>query len=418
MLHTDPENVSGMVLRIMRGNERSLRISPPLPLKVTVTPAGCCRTKRPGGTVTMSRRAKRCDSGCCAATATYSITAKKIAASLIAQFRANSCPMLTGIDELADEELVHGSIPLRRADHFLDDDPVPVDHKALRHAGRLIDRLDAPALVLEDVEAEPQLPHELHDRARVAVVDADGDDREVGSGELPVESLERRHLDPAGRAPGGPHVEQDDSAAVVRERRRPSRPQVHGAERGGPRPDADQVELRPDLGRQHHAEHQRRCAPDPDRPMPHRHHTVTRHQRRSSWTSRAGLAPAKTALPATNVSAPAACAAAIVCGVMPPSTSRNAREPCAARSSRARRIFSFDAGRYPWPPNPGFTVMTSSRSRSATTSSASASGVPGLSARPASMPRSRTRASWRCTCSVASGWSVNTDAPAAANASM
>src|SRR5947207_2760736 len=328
MLHTDPENVSGMVLRIMRGNERSLRISLPLPLNVTVTPAGCCRTERPGGTVTMSRRAKRCDSGCCAATATYSITAKKIAASLIAQFRANSCPMLTGIDELADEELVHGSIPLRRADHFLDDDPVPVDHKALRHAGRLIDRLDAPALVLEDVEAEPQLPHELHDRARVAIVDADGDDREVGSGELPVESLERRHLDPAGRAPGGPHVEQDDSAAVVRERRRPSRPQVHGAERGGPRPDADQVELRPDLGRQH------------------------------------------------------------------------------------------DAGRYPWPPNPGFTVMTSSRSRSATTSSASASGVPGLSARPASMPRSRTRASWRCTCSVASGWSVNTDAPAAANASM
>src|SRR6266576_2575397 len=175
MPHTDPENVSGMVLRIMRGNERSLRISLPLPLNVTVTPAGCCRTERPGGTVTMSRRAKRCDSGCCAATATYSITAKKIAASLIAQFRANSCPMLTGIDELPDEELVDGSIPLRRTDHFLDDDPIPVDHEALGYAGRLIDLLDAPALVLEDLEAEPQLPHELHDAARVAVVDADGD---------------------------------------------------------------------------------------------------------------------------------------------------------------------------------------------------------------------------------------------------
>src|SRR5437588_488191 len=338
MLHTDPENVSGMVLRIVRGKERSFRISLPLPLNVTVTPTGCCRTERPGGTVTMSRRAKRCDSGCCAATATYSITAKKIAASLIAQFRANSCPTLTGIDELPDEELVHGSIPLRCADHFLDDDPVPVDHEALGHAGGLIDVLDAPALVLDDVEAEPQLPHELHDPARVPVVDADRDHREVRSGELPVESLERRHLDPARRAPGGPHVEQDDPAAVGGERRRPSGAQVDGAERGRPRPDGDQVELRPDLRRQHHAEDQRRRAPDPDRPLPHLHHTVTRQRRRSS--------------------------------------------------------------------------------RTATTSAASASGVPGLSARPASIPRPRTAASWRCTCSVASGWSVNTEAPAAANASM
>src|SRR5947209_10552161 len=83
MLHTDPEKVSEIVLRMVRGNERSFMISLPLPVTVTVTPAGCCRTARPGGTVTASRRAKRCDSGCCAATATYSMTAKNIAASLI-----------------------------------------------------------------------------------------------------------------------------------------------------------------------------------------------------------------------------------------------------------------------------------------------------------------------------------------------
>src|SRR5438105_470974 len=418
MLHTDPENVSGIVLRIVRGNERSFRISLPLPLSVTVTPAGCCRTERPGGTVTASRRAKRCDSGCCAATATYSMMAKKIAASLIPQFRVNSCPMLTGIDELSNEQLVHWSVPFRRADHLLDDDAVAVDHEALGNAGGLIDLLDAAALVLEDVEPEPQLPHEVHHAARVAVVDAYRDDREVRSGELRVQPLERRHLDPARRAPGGPHVEQDDLAAVIGERRGPPRAQVHGSKRGRARAHCDQVELGPDLRRQRYAEDQRRRGPDPDRPLPHLHHTVTRQRRRSSWTSRAGSAPVKTALPATNVSAPAACAAAIVCGVMPPSTSRNARDPRAASSSRARPIFSFEAGRYPWAPNPGFTVMTSSRSRSATTSSASASGVPGLSARPASIPRPRTAASWRCTCSVASGWSVNTEAPAAANASM
>src|SRR5256886_7945399 len=246
MLHTDPENVSGMVLRIVRGKERSFRISLPLPLNVTVTPTGCCRTERPGGTVTMSRRAKRCDSGCCAATATYSITAKKIAASLIAQFRASSCPMLTGIDELPDEQLVHGSIPFRRADHFLDDDPVPVDHEALRHAGGLIDLLDAPTLVLEDVEAQPQLPHELHDPARVPVVDADRDHREVRSGELPVESLERRHLDPARRAPGGPHLEQEGPGAVGGQRGRACGAQDYGEDRGRPRTDGAQADHRPD----------------------------------------------------------------------------------------------------------------------------------------------------------------------------
>src|SRR5256884_7516771 len=122
MLHTDPENVSGIVLRIVRGKERSFRISLPLPLNVTVTPTGCCRTARPGGTVTASRRAKRCDSGCCAATATYSMTAKNIAASLIGQLRTNSCPMLTGIDEVPDQELVHPPVPFRRAAHPLDAD--------------------------------------------------------------------------------------------------------------------------------------------------------------------------------------------------------------------------------------------------------------------------------------------------------
>src|SRR5437660_10194446 len=258
MLHTDPENVSGIVLRIMRGNERSFRISLPLPLKVTVTPTGCCRTERPGGTVTASRRAKRCDRGCWAATAAYSRRAKKIAASLIPQFRANSCPMLTGIDELPDEQLVHRSVPFRRADHLLDDDAVPVDHKALGDAGGLIDLLDAAALVLKDVESEPQLPHEAHHAARVAVVDAYRDDREVRSGELRVQSLERRHLDPARRAPRGPHVEQDDLAAVVGERRRPPPPHVHGAKRGRVGAHAHQVELGPDLRRQRHAEDQRR----------------------------------------------------------------------------------------------------------------------------------------------------------------
>ncbi len=56
----------------------------------TVTFAGCCRMLRPGGTATATCIAKLCVSGCCAATATYSMIAKKMAASLIGQFRTNS----------------------------------------------------------------------------------------------------------------------------------------------------------------------------------------------------------------------------------------------------------------------------------------------------------------------------------------
>ena len=66
----DVENVSGITLRITRGNERSLRISLPVPVITTVTPAGCCRTVRPGGMTTARRMANVCDKGCCAATAT------------------------------------------------------------------------------------------------------------------------------------------------------------------------------------------------------------------------------------------------------------------------------------------------------------------------------------------------------------
>src|SRR5437762_9544758 len=113
-----------MTLRITRGKERSLRISLPVPAITTVTPAGCCRTVRPGGMAIARRMAKLCDKGCCAATATYSMTAKNRAASLIGQLRMNSCPRLarTVIDQPPDQRFVHGTVPLRGADHLLDDD--------------------------------------------------------------------------------------------------------------------------------------------------------------------------------------------------------------------------------------------------------------------------------------------------------
>src|SRR5207247_73814 len=105
---------------------------------------GAMRTSRRAAA---SRRAKVSVSGCCAATATYSITAKNTAASLSSQFRRKNCPTLPGIDEPPDDGLVHGPVPLRRADHLLDDHAVAVDHEALGDAGPLVGCLDRAGAV-------------------------------------------------------------------------------------------------------------------------------------------------------------------------------------------------------------------------------------------------------------------------------
>src|SRR3989449_3420424 len=319
-------------------------------------------------------------------------------------------------DQSPDEGFVHRAVPFRRPDHLLHNPPLPVDPPALGHARRLVRPLDGAGLIVQDVEREPQLTGERRDDRVAALIDAHRQDLEVLPPAEPLmQALHGGHLDAARLAPRRPHIEEDDLAAVVGQRDAAAGRQARGPELGGPRSHGDEIDLRSDLDDERGAEHERRHDPDADRPLTRVAHTVTKQRRLSSRTSRPGSGLANTALPATNVSAPAACAAAIVCGVMPPSTSRNAREPCALRSSRARRILSFDAGKYVCPPKPGFTVMSSSRSRSASTSAASASGEAGLSARPASIPRSRAAASCRCTCPVASGGNVDTDAPAAAN---
>src|SRR5438876_12269018 len=274
--------------------------------------------------------------------------AKKTAASLIGQFRATNPPRLTRIDELPDQDLVDRPVPIRRADDLLDDDAVPLDHEALRHPRGLVESLDGTGAVVQDVEAEAELPRELQHGGAVRLVDADRHDGKVVPGELAMQPLHGRHLDATRLAPGGPDVDQDDLAAVVGERGRAPRAQVDRSELGGSGPDRHEVELRPDLDHQRHAEHEPHHRADRDRPGPRRGHTVARHWRRSSRTSRAGSELVKIALPATKVSAPAACAATIVWGVIPPSTSSTARLRCAESSSRARRILPVEDGRQPW----------------------------------------------------------------------
>ena len=84
--------------------------------------------------------------------------------------------------------------------------------------------------------------------------------------------------------------------------------------------------------------------------------------------------------------------------------------------ARRLRTFSTIAGMKLWPPKPGLTVITQTRSSRSSTCSIAASGVPGFSAAPALQPRSRIICAVRSKCGPASGWAVSTSAPASANA--
>ena len=72
-----------------------------------------------------------------------------------------------------------------------------------------------------------------------------------------------------------------------------------------------------------------------------------------------GSAAEKTALPATNTSAPASAQRSIVSRETPPSTWSQVSTPCLSISARARRIFGRHRSRNFWPPKPGSTVMMS-----------------------------------------------------------
>src|SRR5439155_25211273 len=101
------------------------------------------------------------------------------------------------IDELPDQDLVDRPVPLRRADDLLDDDAVSLDHEALRHPRGLVEAPDGAGAVVQDVEADPEVPRELHHRGAVGLVDAHRHDGKVVPGELAMQPLQGPHPDAA-----------------------------------------------------------------------------------------------------------------------------------------------------------------------------------------------------------------------------
>src|SRR5262245_59559946 len=126
----------------------------------------------------------------------------------------------------------------------------------------------------------------------------------------------------------------------------------------------------------------------------------------------------KMAFPATRIRAPAFTNAAAWLRSPPPSTAIGTQTPARSSIARRRVTLSMECGMKAWPPNPGFTVMTSTKSSCCVTSSSAPMGVEGLRTAPALAPTLRIRLSVRCRCGTASTCTEIIAAPFAAKASM
>src|ERR1051325_8802121 len=122
---------------------------------------------------------------------------------------------------------------------------------------------------------------------------------------------------------------------------------------------------------------------------------------RHQWRSAAILAayedgpPRNTEVPATRMVAPASIASWAVSGVMPPSTSRSIARPERAMRSATASIVVNLLSMNSWPPKPGLTVMTRTRSTRSSTLSMASIGVPGLRTMPGRLPQARISCSVR-----------------------
>ena len=92
--------------------------------------------------------------------------------------------------------------------------------------------------------------------------------------------------------------------------------------------------------------------------------------------------------------------------------------PLASISALSASILPSWLGMKRWPPKPGLTLITSTRSMSPRTGSTAWTGVAGLSATPARLPVLLMRWSVRFKWAPASTWTVMLSAPASANGSI
>src|SRR5829696_7155610 len=140
------------------------------------------------------------------------------------------------VEESRDQRSIHRRVPIVGPDYALHNDAVPIQQKALRHPGGLVDLLHLGAPILQQVEGQTQVLAEGPDILGRPLVDAHGGNLESIRSEGMVQALHGGHLDPARLTPGGPHVDQGDCSPVMApETDRIAGGEVHGVKVWRPR---------------------------------------------------------------------------------------------------------------------------------------------------------------------------------------
>ena len=122
--------------------------------------------------------------------------------------------------------------------------------------------------------------------------------------------------------------------------------------------------------------------------------------------------------PATRTSAPASTQVRAVTSLMPPSTETWSPGLWSSAHCLAMDILGTQSSMNDWPPNPGWTVMTSTMSASGRKGSILSKGVSGLMETPTPSPWSEMRLTASLMSPSASTCTVIESHPASAKASM
>src|SRR5687768_4101281 len=317
--------------------------------------------------------------------------------------------------QLRNKSPIGWRVPVGCAGDPLPDQAIATDEVRRRNSACLVVGFHLARSLVEYLEWESLARHKIADALlETGIVNSNRHHLQSGGREVVMQRLDRRHLQFAGSAPRRPQVQQHHLATIVGDSTRAwLRIPRDGTEVGGGCAGRDPRFRQLERSRIRNG---RRGTCHNNGSDDHAAvHACSEQRARNSRISAAVSDAVKTALPATNVSAPARQHRVIVSRVTPPSTSSAADDPTALRSCRARAIFSTDPSMNFWPPKPGFTDITSSRSMSRATSRSDSTGVDGLIATPARQPSSRIRCNCRCRCGAASWWIVNTFAPAPTN---
>ena len=125
---------------------------------------------------------------------------------------------LRGPHQRLDQSTALRSIPVASAEYAIADDSLSIDQKRHGQGTRPIPQADSKISVMENGKCKTDFllkrPRDRH----ALRIGRHSQNLKISAPERPVQLFHRRHLDPAGPAPGRPKIQQDHLSPVLVER--------------------------------------------------------------------------------------------------------------------------------------------------------------------------------------------------------